>query len=290
MEPTPLLREGVLHPLLKAVYREDFAVVRRLLDREGADIEMREPCVGRHSLHIAVQFGMFDMVELLIERGASVSTKSLRGETMLNVACLGGVGPAYNKIIAMLLLHGADVHQRGCLRRTALHTAVLASSSKAVALMLAHGADIEDVDYMGHNALHCAAWRDTSSLGVRKKIARMLLEHGTDFVGKVDALMARTLDLHDPDLHGDDESDIGDAFQFTPAELAEDGIATIMHDAFDLYMDQWTSVKDGLDAQRELRRVNKLTAFAMGHHKRLGVASPVLSLPPDILKMVSQYT
>jgi hypothetical protein len=278
-----------MHPLLQAVHQENLPVVRRLLS-EGADIEMREPVCGRHALHIAVQFGKIRMVELLLERGASVSTRSLKGETILNVACLGGVGPSHNKIIAMLLLHGTDVHLRGCLRRTALHTAVLAGSSKAVSLMLAYGADIEDVDYLGHNALHCVAWRYTCSIGVRKKIARMLLEHGTDFVGKVDALMARTLHLHDPDLHGDDESDIGDAFQFTPAELAEDEIATIMHEAFDLYVDHWTSVKNGLDAQRELRRAGKVMAFAMGHHKRLGVASPVLSLPPDILKMVSQYT
>lgn len=273
-----------LPPLVAAVHRNDLQAVGRLLDIQGADIELREPSLGRTGLHIAVQFGQFDMVELLLHSGASVTAVSPRGETILNIAALGGTALVYERIIHTLLLHGADIHQLGCMQRTALHTAVISASSKVVSMLLTYGADVSAQDIMGHNSLHCVAWRRASSLVVRQKITRILLAHGTNVGAKIDIMVATATDM--PTNTGSDSEDTA---EFTPEQIAEPSIRRIMREAFTLLVEQYADIQSVDEARFELARRAKLTAFSMGHHQRLGHDSPVLTLSPDMLKMVLQY-
>jgi ankyrin repeat protein len=85
----------------------------------------------------ATEAGDIVQMQALLGKGAEVNARNAHGWTPLHVAAAGG-DPA---VIALLLLHGADVHAQSHIGTTALDNATTRGGRKAVIdLLLAHGA------------------------------------------------------------------------------------------------------------------------------------------------------
>ncbi|HXD87715.1 MAG TPA: ankyrin repeat domain-containing protein [Urbifossiella sp.] len=91
-----------LTPLLEAVWHDNVDAVRMLLLR-GANIEATWDLAGTGdgrwtALHIAANFGHLGVAQTLIDAGASIKRRTLKGETPLDIANRRGQGQ-----LAMLL-------------------------------------------------------------------------------------------------------------------------------------------------------------------------------------------
>jgi ankyrin repeat protein len=256
----------------------------------GANIEKRGRNGVYSPLHVAVTNGRAEVVQILLENGADVNAKTNRGDSALHLACYGKRMAGRKAIIRQLLLHGADVSAQNNVNvqnnvddllvddvaggSTPLHFAVNESNIESIKLLLAHGADISIKEGDGYNALHWAVQIHTAEViheRVRRrrnpllpanprkiekavKVIQMLLAHGNDVSAKIAHLKATT--------------DAGK----TPEHVAyTDDIKEMLRAAL-------------LHAE-EARRAT-LEAFTMGQHARLGAASRILPLAPEVVQMI----
>lgn len=134
-----------------------------------------------------------------------------------------------------------------------LHFACMGGHVDAADLLLAHGADISIIDDVGFNALH------TASMEGYVDVVRLLIRYGA----RVHEL-TRNPPIGDQILAGTDDE------QNTALALAvEDGhleVVGVLEEAI-------------IDLQ-------KLTAFAMAHHLRLGEKSIAKALDPEVLRII----
>ena len=84
-------------PLHKAVKSKDTNLIKELL-KKGTDVNLKNR-KGFSALHIASEFGTYEIVELLIKYGADVNAKTNYDVTPLHFAAQGG-----NTVIANLLI------------------------------------------------------------------------------------------------------------------------------------------------------------------------------------------
>jgi ankyrin repeat protein len=259
----------------------------------GANMDERN-LGGGHVLHVAVFYGHAEVVQILLEHGADASVKGDLGYTPLHIACRGKRMAGRMAIIGHLLLHGADVsvktYENGADDddddddgdaggRTPLHTAILYSSIQVVRLLLAHGADISIKQGEGFNSLHWAVQihavavirehdrlhhkplLPVNSCEIEKavKVIQMLLAHRTDNHAKIAHLSAIT----DGGKYGHPS---------TPEQLAYTNDIKEMLRAALLHAEE---------ARRGL-----LQAFTLGQHKRLGAASHIRALDPEMVQMI----
>lgn len=184
-------------PLNEAAFQGHEAVVELLLSR-GADATIKDSAGrtplenavrGRHAgaarillahgprgshddlLRQAVDRGQADVVEVLLESGASMNTAFSSGSSALREAARKG----RETVIAVLLAKGAPVDQRDKSGATPLYEAALNGHAAAVKVLLAHGADInaQETDE-GTTPLYAAAY-----LG-REDVVALLLESGAN--------------------------------------------------------------------------------------------------------------
>jgi ankyrin repeat protein len=243
------------------------------------------------ALEEAVVRGHERVVQSLLEHGADVSavnSKWQRGNTALHMALLSPNHKRYERIVRALLLHGADVNKHGRGGFTPVHYAVRYASSAIVKILLNHGADISRRDEGGYNAMHAVGLRTHGSTAVQNKICRMLLDNGSDVRFKLAVLLQKS----SPGVDGDDFGFVP-ARGFVPqmvADLMEKyDIRDMMIDAEDQYVEQIEAVESADLAREEARRYVNKTAFAMGHHARLGANSPLKSLAPEMLEMIFRH-
>jgi hypothetical protein len=239
---------------------------------------------GRYysALQVAVMRGYERVVQILLEHGADVSAVNAQNDTALHTALCSPNHKRYERIVLALLLHGADVNTHGREGQTPMHFAVRFKSSAIVKILLNHGADISRSDEGGYNAMHAVALRTIGSTAVQNKICRMFLDNGSDVRFKLAVLLQRAnLDDEMPD------------FIPTPALIADllekDDIFDMMIDAEDQCVEQIKAVESADLAREEARRYVNKTAFAMGHHARLGANSPLQSLAPEMLEMIFRH-
>ena len=92
-------------PLHKAVFKNDFSAVQKLLE-QGHDIN-EETDDGQTPLHIAAECGLAQMCRLLLEHGVNIDTLDNFGGTALHAAaaCQKGVD-----VVRVLVEHGTDIH------------------------------------------------------------------------------------------------------------------------------------------------------------------------------------
>jgi hypothetical protein len=240
----------------------------------GANIEERGRNGVYSPLHVAVCMGQVQVVQNLLEHGADVSVKTSSGDSVLHLVFVKERVAGREAIIRSLLLKGADVCAKNKNGRTPLHQAVFQDSVEALKLLLDHGADISATECGGSNVLHWAVEKHNVEFvrecnrqlrnprlpanrrGIEKavKVIQILLAHGTDVHTKIADLSATTDAGKTPE---------GVAYTKEIKEL----------------------LRSALQRHEETRRA-MLEALIMGQHKRLGAASRILPLSPDVLQMI----
>ncbi|XP_043484103.1 putative ankyrin repeat protein RF_0381 isoform X2 [Leptopilina heterotoma] len=91
----------------------------------------------KYALHIAVENGHKEIVELLLEPkfGAEINCKNDNGNTPLYVSARKG----NTEIFKMLLIKGADINEVNCIQETALSIAAKKGHEEIVKLLLEPG-------------------------------------------------------------------------------------------------------------------------------------------------------
>lgn len=135
-------------------------VVQLLLER-GADADIQNS-EGRTALFHAIDKGREQVVQLLLEKGATPDLQGPLEMTALHVACddLG-----HEKVVQLLLEGSADPDLHRYLGGTALHIALIEGNPKVVDLLLLHNASIHQRDAHGRAALHFALYGHAPDTG-----------------------------------------------------------------------------------------------------------------------------
>lgn len=148
-------------PLLWAVEGGNEDVLRLLLDR-GAAVNLGVPRFT--ALHLAIENERDAMAELLLARGANVELREDIGLTPLLMA-------RCERIVRLLLDHGADADAQGKDGTTALHRAAMWPGKEAVVkLLLERGASVAITDNSGMTP------RRQAAAGGLVAIEKLLLE------------------------------------------------------------------------------------------------------------------
>jgi ankyrin repeat protein/Mg2+ and Co2+ transporter CorA len=162
-----------LSPLLRAVERDHYQIVRLLLDH-GASPDSQDKD-GRTAIMTAAWLNQADILQLLIMRGANVNALDHRKRNALhNLAadkeCRWGWG---EEIVEMLLRTDCLIDGQDELGRTPLHWACATGNWRLAQLLLTRpgGSKIDAAEMRGKTALHIATAHD------RVDIVQLLLQH-----------------------------------------------------------------------------------------------------------------
>ncbi|KAF5685747.1 ankyrin protein [Fusarium denticulatum] len=188
--------------------------VLELLLENGADVNTRD-VRGYTPLHEASTRNFIDIVEILIQKGAGLNIKTVAGETPLHSSSAKG----YLPVTQLLMQHGADVASEDNCGRTSLHYACSSGNLELVNLIIGSSQTqpLDKADHWGSTPLSLAARFGCVD------IIRALLDTGavevesSDKFGRTTAWWAKS-GKHDAAarlLAGVDETDIeeGEAVQ-----------------------------------------------------------------------------
>ncbi len=154
--------------------------VAQLLLEHGASVHVRNK-EGQTPLHLASYCHHSGMVALLLKHGADVDAQDNDNMTPLLLASgwCNFDNARSTEVVQVLLEHGASVHVRNKNGRTLLHFAFECKhDSGMVALLLKLGADVDAQDNDDMTPLHFASGRDTYDDAGTTAAAQVLLEHG----------------------------------------------------------------------------------------------------------------
>lgn len=136
-------------PLIElAMAFKRFDLVQWLMNK-GATVALPDHR-GRNALHFA-EHG--EQVEPLVKRGAAVGQRDRSGRQPLHAAARAG----RVDVMEALVKQGADVHAINAAKRTPLHLASARGHDDAVSWLLAMGSDVHAEDRRGHTPLWLAA-------------------------------------------------------------------------------------------------------------------------------------
>jgi hypothetical protein len=124
----------------------------------------------------ACRKGHLEVVELLLERGASHQITDSSSGTPLHIACASG----HSSVARRLLQVDTDVNHQCTDGSTPLLAAAASAHVDCVRALLEHGAAPDVPDSSGWTALRCVAGRHKGSIQRSVDIARLLLAHGAD--------------------------------------------------------------------------------------------------------------
>uniref|UniRef100_A0A668T9G4 Poly [ADP-ribose] polymerase n=1 Tax=Oreochromis aureus TaxID=47969 RepID=A0A668T9G4_OREAU len=137
--------------LFEACRSGDLERVRKLMTAENVN---SRDTAGRKStpLHFAAGFGRKDVVDFLLQNGASVHARDDGGLISLHNACSFG----HAEVVSLLLHHGADANARDNWNYTPLHEAAIKGKIDVCIVLLQHGAEPTIRNTDGRTALDLA--------------------------------------------------------------------------------------------------------------------------------------
>ena len=127
-------------------------VAEGILVRGGVNLDARN--AGRETpLHVAIEKGYRELVELMVKARAPLAARTLNGETPLHFAALH----SDSFFVDLLLSAKADPNARNNDGESVLQWAVMSGNPMTAKHLLEGGADPMAVDLMGNTLLHAAA-------------------------------------------------------------------------------------------------------------------------------------
>jgi len=162
-------------PLYVAARAGHIESVRVLVEEGSADLEAVTDERGS-SLYVATEYGRFQVVQYLVNRGAYLESAFMSGATPLLIAAQKG----FKEITEFLLKQGAHADVAGQGSYSALHLACMTGHVEVVRLLLDAGADVDWQALKGETALILAASAQ-QSVKSAEAIILALLRHGADY-------------------------------------------------------------------------------------------------------------
>jgi ankyrin repeat protein len=162
-------------PLRMAAWHGHYQLVRLLISR-GANVNQRSQCkLQEPVLHVAARRGPTEIVQELLAAGADVSAVDARPNRLTALHMAAQAGHHAYGIVQLLLAHGADVNATDGDGVPALQLAVYLGQAEVVKLLLAAGACVQHASLeKGLTALHRAA------AGGNVEVTELLLSAGAD--------------------------------------------------------------------------------------------------------------
>ncbi|MBW5397594.1 ankyrin repeat domain-containing protein, partial [Brachyspira pilosicoli] len=173
-------------PLMIAVYKEDYDMVKYLLDK-GANPNASNN-ENKTALMIAIANNNFDISKLLIQQGANINTQDEYGYTALMRAAMIG---SY-EMVKFLLENGADANTKDNYGNTVLYHNIrychyeeegLEDAKKIFNLLIKYGADVNTKDNYGGSLLNTAY--SFSGLPPNREMFKVLVENGFDLESRI---------------------------------------------------------------------------------------------------------
>lgn len=168
-------KTGGATPLVIACRNGHYDVAEYLIERCHADIEQPgsvifdgETIEGAPPLWCAAAAGHMEVVQLLVQHGASVNSTTRTNSTPLRAACFDG----HYEIVRYLVQHGADIEVANRHGHTCLMIACYKGHYKIAKYLLCLKASVNRKSVKGNTALHDCA--ESGSLDILK----LLIEHG----------------------------------------------------------------------------------------------------------------
>jgi len=135
------------------------------IDKDERDAEGNSPLIW-----VVTSDGPEEMLESLVDHGASINLHNFAGESALSLACQRG----FASKAEYLLENGADSNSSNIDGATPLHAAAALGDAALVALLVRWGAHVNAVDHEGDSPLHWAVRED------KHVAAQRLIELGAD--------------------------------------------------------------------------------------------------------------
>ncbi|XP_003424743.1 ankyrin-1-like [Nasonia vitripennis] len=173
-------RDSVGQTILYTAVEKDRVKMTKMLIEIGAKLQTRNNR-GQSPLHLAVTNGRLRITKILLEKGADVNAADNEGTTPLLEAARSIDN--IDKLLMLLIQHGADASARNHRGRNILHCLTQATelrhTADLVKILIERGASLEDKDHIcSFQPLHMAVFQENY------KLTRVFLDHGA----KVDAL------------------------------------------------------------------------------------------------------
>ncbi|HXH60961.1 MAG TPA: ankyrin repeat domain-containing protein [Fimbriimonadaceae bacterium] len=154
--PSDMSKPGHLYTLLA---NKNIDAFRKAIEHDPSLARMR-PMGGITPAHIAAGEDLTEALDIIVEHGGKLNTKSGPGETPLHTAARCGATQA----IQYLVEHGLNVNEGGRAKQTPLILATLDSRKEAMQELINLGADVNSTDADGFTSLHLAAQYGTADM------------------------------------------------------------------------------------------------------------------------------
>ncbi|MEI0612043.1 ankyrin repeat domain-containing protein [Brachyspira pilosicoli] len=175
-------------PLMIAVYKEDYDMVKYLLDK-GANPNTANN-ENKTALMIANDEGNNNIVKLLIQQGANINTQDEYGITVLMYAAVSG----NYEMVKFLLENGANINTKDNYGNTVLYYNIyydhygekekLENAKKIFNLLIKYGADVNTKNNDGASLLD-KSYRPSTALAQNREMFKVLVENGFDLESRI---------------------------------------------------------------------------------------------------------
>jgi ankyrin repeat protein len=160
-------RHFVENALREAVAKGDVAGVERLVSSFPCPVKTCDRN-GFTPLHQAANIGNYEIVRLLLSKGADVNAKDYEHGTEMTPLHYAVEPPHNSAIIELLIAHGGDVNGRDLSGRTPLYSVIAFQNMDAARILIARGADVNFRDRNSMTPLGLCKWKELDEIANAK--------------------------------------------------------------------------------------------------------------------------